>query len=229
MLDTLFSKLYKNRFELFFTGQLLILFGALLVPREVYGTFLMPTLFLFSIVSGIILIGKKKFYARIFIAIFFLSLILFAVELANDSEKNIVSLIRFAAYFVFYIIATVEVISQVWNAKFVNKNVVVGLMSGYVSLGLLAFFIFASIELSYPGAFQGSIIDDTSLTSKGDTLLYFGFITLLTIGYGDVVPMIPVAQKATILVGLCGQFYMVIITAVVVQKFMSHREMKPPI
>ncbi|NAS32027.1 hypothetical protein GTQ40_13660 [Flavobacteriaceae bacterium R38] len=55
-----------------------------------------------------------------------------------------------------------------------------------------------------------------------DSLIYYSYITLLTIGYGEIVPVTPVAQKAAILVGLIGQFYIVIITAVVVEKYIKH-------
>ena len=79
-----------------------------------------------------------------------------------------------------------------------------------------------SIELTNPGAFGGEIIEVADPRVRSDGLLYYAFITLLTIGYGEIVPAIPVAQKAAILVGLAGQFYLVIITAVVVGKYMRH-------
>lgn len=119
-----------------------------------------------------------------------------------------------------------NIIQQVWRAKFVNRNVILGLMSGYISLGFLAFFLFMSIELTHPGAFQGILMENGSLDIKSEAILYYAYITLLTIGYGEIVPSIPIAQKAAMLVGLMGQFYMVIITAVVVEKYIKHSEKK---
>jgi hypothetical protein len=46
----------------------------------------------------------------------------------------------------------------------------------------------------------------------------------LTIGYGEIVPATPVAQKAAILTGLMGQFYLVIVTAIVVGKYLINTE-----
>jgi voltage-gated potassium channel Kch len=57
-----------------------------------------------------------------------------------------------------------------------------------------------------------------------DKLLYFSFITLLTIGYGDMVPLTPIAQKTTIFIGLSGQMYLTIITAIVVGKFLNKKK-----
>ena len=44
---------------------------------------------------------------------------------------------------------------------------------------------------------------------------------MMTIGYGDIAPVTVLAQKATILVGFSGQFYLVIITAIIVGKFIN--------
>ena len=95
-------------------------------------------------------------------------------------------------------------------------------MSGYISLGFLAFFLFMSIEIIHRGAFTGLLLETTNFRVHSDGILYYAYITLLTIGYGEIVPTIPIAQKATILVGLIGQFYLVIITAVVVGKYLKH-------
>jgi hypothetical protein len=186
----------------------------------------MNILFLVNIISGMVLISKKKLFKKFFIAIFSAMFILFVLNLIKGGEREGLSFIRFGVYFLFYISVTIEIITQVWNAKTVNKNVIVGLMSGYVSIGLLAFFVFSSIELSTPNSFNGLLIDGTEFSSKIDALLYYSYITVLTIGFGDIVPVTAIAQKATVFIGLCGQFYIVIITAVVVQKFMQNDDIE---
>ncbi|MCK8520789.1 potassium channel family protein [Aquimarina sp. D1M17] len=95
-------------------------------------------------------------------------------------------------------------------------------MSGYISLGFLAFFLFMTIELLHPGSFSGSLLATNNDVERFDSILYYAYITLLTIGYGEIVPVTPVAQKAAILVGLIGQFYLVIVTAVIVEKYIVH-------
>jgi voltage-gated potassium channel Kch len=56
--------------------------------------------------------------------------------------------------------------------------------------------------------------------------MYFSFTTLLTIGYGDILPITQVAQKAAIFVGLTGQFYLVILTAITVGKYLNQESKK---
>jgi hypothetical protein len=222
----IFPNLYKNRFELFFFVQLLILFGPLIFSNPFHENILMNILFLVNIISGMVLISKKKLFKTLFVVLFSGMFILFLLNLIKGGEREGLSFIRFGVYFLFYISVTIEVITQVWNAKTVNKNVIVGLMSGYVSIGLLAFFVFSSIELSTPDSFKGLLVEGVEFSSKIDALLYYSYITVLTIGFGDIVPVTMIAQKATVFVGLCGQFYIVIITAVVVQKFMQNNDGK---
>jgi hypothetical protein len=91
-------------------------------------------------------------------------------------------------------------------------------MGGYISLGLVAFFLLLGIEYAEPGSFHGLNPDGSTLHKD---LLYFAYITLMTIGYGDISPMGALAKKAAVLIGLWGQFYMVIITALVVGKYLT--------
>ncbi len=216
------KQLYKNRFSFFFFSQLAILFGSLVFPMVFFEEKLMPILFLINIGAGILLIAKHKFLFWMYIILFVGSLMVYGIDALqrNQIENNM--LIRFSMYFLFYVTVSISIIKQVWDAKRVNRKVIVGLMSGYVSLGFIAFFMFTSIELYQPESFQGVLIEGYSLLEKLDSLLYYSYITMLTIGYGEIVPVTPIAQKAAILVGLIGQFYTVIITAVVVEKYIRH-------
>ena len=131
---------------------------------------------------------------------------------------------RLSVYFLFHIILTWNIIKQIWNSKKVNRRVIMGLMSGYISLGFLGFFLFMSIEIWMPGSFTGPLMAASEFEVRADGIMYYAYITLMTIGYGEIVPVTPVAQKAAILVGLVGQFYMVIITAVVIEKYIRTRD-----
>ncbi len=216
------KKLYKHRFEIFLTTQLAILFGSLLFPHNFYEYTLLPILYLISIAAGILMISKRKRLMWFFIVLFAIAAFIFGSSMISRTENTENILLRLSVYFIFHIMVTWNIIIQVWKAKRVTKNVIMGLMSGYISLGFLAFFLFMSIELTHPGAFTGPLLETTDFGLQSDSILYYAYITLLTIGYGEIVPTIPIAQKAAILVGLTGQFYMVIITAVVVEKYIRH-------
>lgn len=214
--------LYNYRFELFLVTQLAILFGSLFFPMDFYEEVLLPLLYLIGILAGMLMISKHKKMMWFFVLLFVASAFIFGSSMISRREEENSILIRLLIYFIFYFVVSVNVIKQVWKAKMVNRKVIVGLMSGYISLGFLAFFLFMAIELIFPGAFQGTLMESQSIDVKSESLLYYSYITLLTIGYGEIIPVIPIAQKAAVLVGLMGQFYLVIVTAVVVEKYIKH-------
>jgi len=223
--EGLYAKLYDLRFEIFFGTQLTILFGSIIVPIDFYEKVLSPALFLLNLAAGMLFIAHKKVLVRVFLGLFALALVVFGWNFVGKPEQlGPLEYVRLAVYFVFYIVVTIEIIKQVWKAQKVNRNVIIGLMSGYIAIGLLGFFLFLTIEIMHPGAFSGLLIEDGNIQSKIESLIYYSYITLLTIGYGEIYPVIPVAQKAAILIGLMGQFYLVIVTAVVIEKYIRYRQ-----
>ncbi len=54
-----------------------------------------------------------------------------------------------------------------------------------------------------------------------DNLNYFSFITLLTIGYGDITPVTLIAKRAVMMMGLVGHFYTVFVTSIIIGKYLS--------
>lgn len=216
------KSLYRYRFEIFLSTQVAILFGSLFFPHDFFEHILLPLFYLISIGAGILMISKRKKLTYFSIGLFSIAALIFGWDMISRSENTENILIRLSVYFIFHIIVTWNIIQQVWQAKRVTRNVVIGLMSGYMSLGFLAFFLFTSIELINPGSFQGILMGNTPIDQWTDSMLYYSYITLLTIGYGDILPTTAIAQKAAVLVGLIGQFYVVIITAVVVEKYIRH-------
>lgn len=214
--------LYQNRFGLFLGSQLAILFGSLLVPSVFFESLFDPLLFLINLSFGILLISKNPKLMWFCIAMLALSTFIFFMTAWSENNSKPLGFLRMTGYFLFYLAVCYEILKQVWYAQEVNRHVIFGLASGYVSLGLIGFFICLSIELASPGSFQGILFNIQSETQLiAEHLLYYSFITLMTIGYGDILPTTDLAQKAAILIGLVGQFYLVIFTAVIVGKFIQ--------
>ncbi|KQC28645.1 hypothetical protein AAY42_01040 [Flagellimonas eckloniae] len=200
-----------------------VLFGSLFIPGEIFDKSIAPILFLLNLIAGILLISKRKELFWFFLILLIASSIIFGLAQTHGEMTLDVSYIQFGIYFAFYLLITFEIIKQVWYSHAVDKKVILGMISGFISLGLIGFFIYMSIELTNPNSFEGGLLHmgETHPNTLTEQLMYFSFITLLTIGYGDIAPMTPLAQKASILIGLVGQFYLVIVTAVVVGKFIN--------
>jgi voltage-gated potassium channel Kch len=218
------QNLYAHRFECFIFSQFLVLFGSLFFPPDFYENRIFPLFMLLNILTGILMISKNKRQLWLFTFLFLVLVAFFGTQLvAIEEELNQLGQLKLILYFIFYFTVSWNIIKQVWREREVDKKVILGLMSGYISLGFLAFFLFFSIEVWNPGSFQGVLLEsDTAFKFRADSIMYYAYITLLTIGYGEIVPVTPVAQKAAILVGLIGQFYMAIIVSVIIEKYIRH-------
>ena len=221
--NDLYEELYLYRFELYFLGLVAFLFGSLFVTHAIFQSIFYPILIRINLLTGILLISKKRNLLRLQLVIFGMSIFIFGLEIFEipDQITEIVY-IRLGINFIFFGLVTREIILQVWKAERVNNHVIFGLMNGFISIGFIGFFILVAIELASPGSFHGLQMDPKHPEPTFDSLIYFSFITLLTVGYGDIYPLTPVAQRATIFIGMMGQFYLVILTAVVVEKYIRH-------
>jgi len=91
------------------------------------------------------------------------------------------------------------------TTAFWSLILIMGAVAAYLILGLIWSLAYYLIALRIPEAFgvQGSFaLDDREALQSH--LLYFSFITLTTLGYGDIVPVHPMARMLVILEGVTG-------------------------
>jgi hypothetical protein len=99
------------------------------------------------------------------------------------------------------------------RAQRVTTETLIGAVSGYLLLGIAFGLVFGIIEVVTPGALRLGLTDGASLTAKGPSLLYFSFITLTTVGYGDITPVSDGARLLAMAEGVTGQFYIAAVVA----------------
>lgn len=210
----------KYRFEAFLISFCLLVFGSLFFPARLFENTLEPLFLILNISAGFAIIYQLNEFRIFYTSLFIITL---AIKLFDSffGVEDYLSTIYFALLSIFYLALTWAIIREVWHTEEVTRNVIFGVMGGFTALGLISFFMLMGIESSEPGSFTG--LDTSNETNQAQSLLYMAYITLMSIGYGDIVPTTQIAQKGTILVGLLGQFYLVIITGVVVGKYINQQ------
>ncbi len=108
----------------------------------------------------------------------------------------------------------VNILRHMLLAKTITVNEVFACTVGYMVLGVLAAPCFFFIEFYFEGAF-------TIENPEFFHLLYYSYITLTTIGFGDISPVHPVAQSFTLILGIFGQLYLTVLIGVIISKFVS--------
>jgi voltage-gated potassium channel Kch len=79
----------------------------------------------------------------------------------------------------------------------------------YLLLGLTWAVAYELVALRQPGAFAGTSTE----VDASQRWLYYSFVTLTTVGYGDVTPVHPIARSLAVLKALTGQLYPAILLA----------------
>ena len=99
----------------------------------------------------------------------------------------------------------------------VSSNLLYGALSVYLLIGLLMAFVYMLIDLYYPASFPSSIAvfqnGHYSLEQHYLKYLYYSFITLTTLGYGDITPLSAQSQAFAYLEAVAGQFYLTVLVA----------------
>lgn len=104
----------------------------------------------------------------------------------------------------------------------VNTNKVVGSVALFLLLGLMWAIVYLIVIEYSPNAFTG--LDAISWGENFSNAAYFSFVTLTTLGYGDISPVSPLAQVVVYLEAIVGVFYMAIVVSSLVSANLEHRE-----
>src|SRR6187399_3117941 len=111
----------------------------------------------------------------------------------------------------FFMFAVSRLLKQVARSKQVTGKVIIQSVSGYLLLGLVFSIAIAQLEFMQPGSFSFAVNESGPVISRFYDSLYYGFITMGTVGYGDILPKTPVAKSLSTLIGITGQLYVAII------------------
>jgi hypothetical protein len=124
----------------------------------------------------------------------------------------------------FVICVTLRVI---FDSREVTFNIVCASLCIYLLLGLVWALVYSVDDVLDPTAFTCTV-DAAKHQSRlrvggGDTtVLYFSFVTLTTLGYGDIVPTSPISRMLASTEAIAGQLYLTVLVARLVGLYIAH-------
>lgn len=107
------------------------------------------------------------------------------------------------------VLLLVVVLGQTFRRGPVTLHRIQGAIAAYLLLGVIWAQAFGLVELLRPGAFSGPV----NVTGSPRAWLYFSFMTLTTVGYGDILPVHPAARSLAMLEAVTGPLYIAILLA----------------
>ncbi len=133
----------------------------------------------------------------------------------NSSFKFSINYFALIIYFA-YILS--RLIIQLVKIKEVNVNVIMEAINVYLLIGILGAVVLYMVNTYIPGS-----IEAIPAGNRIHEYIYFSFVTLTTLGYGDISPNLPLAKTIVVFLAIFGQFYIAVIMAFLVSKFMNNK------
>jgi hypothetical protein len=134
----------------------------------------------------------------------------------------VVSFHLVAALFFGFTVATI--LRAIHREQTVSADAIYGAFCGYLLVGLAFGHLYCVTEATNPGSFQGSEQFSTQLQVEARhhfLLTYFSFVTLTSVGYGDITPGSGTARSLAVVEAILGQFYIAALIGELIGKRVS--------
>ena len=208
-LNSFRSKLYVYRFELLMASLLCVFVFNIFFPDNIYGGMAQSIYLPFQLLAGLVLFEFKR--RVIWLVVLFGVLLMICRSLNLFFASSLLAEVLLL-YICFFGSVTLEVFRQIAHAQMVGTRMIFAAICGLMLIAYCGFYLFLAIEFSTPGSFNGLGAGENAIND----LFYFSYITILTIGYGDITPHTWIAKNAVVLVGFIAYVYSIVVIATIV-------------
>jgi hypothetical protein len=156
------------------------------------------------------------------------ALLIATFSLQGNRSRFIVSIVSGFSYahllimLCFFGWVTWQVTQKALFTGTIDSNKIVGTICIYMLLGLIWAMLYLFIAELVPGAFNG--LPQAPWLDNFANAVYFSFVTITTLGYGDISPALPLPRFLVYMEAIVGVFYMAILVASLIGIRISDRE-----
>jgi hypothetical protein len=167
----------------------------------------MDILFSAILISGIYSVSEKKgtFLISLFIGIPAI-IAQWTTHVPKIPSFPLVAEILTIAFFAYI---CVNILSFIFKEKNVTADLIIGAVCAYFLAGLFWSSIYAIVEMVQPHSF----LIPEGMGDRESVFHYYSFVTLTTLGYGDITPLSQEARSLSVLEAAMGQLYIAVLVA----------------
>lgn len=173
-------------------------------------------------IAGVYAVSDDRRHGLLALALGVAAVVTSILSLATQTLVITWTVLVFPLAFYAYVIWIVG--SRVLGSSEVSADTLAGAACVYLLLGICWWFVYMALELAQPGSFTGLRPPGTEAAAHRIDLIYFSFVTLTTLGYGDITPATAQARAFTIIEAVTGVLYIAILVARLVGVYGSARK-----
>ena len=211
------------------TGVTLLLMVHLFVisPLELHSPFhVKPVGTLFLVLLGVGLVALARGMLPLVLVGMFGGLLALAFYFENHGGYDSAAIgMRAGAWVVISVLIIWIVMRAVYAPGPITYRRVVGAVLLYITVGIFFVAVYVMVAVFVPDAFRGITLRPRA--SLPSDFVYFSFVTLTTVGYGDIVPVDPLVRSLCNLEAVIGQLFPATILARLVSDQVSTRNDRP--
>lgn len=201
----------QNNFVYLFFSLIIFLFSAAVVVEfpDGLGEDIFSVVTLVMLVVSIKSLKTERTWTKTVYALIVVFVLFTASGKFIDHQVNVYLIL--ITLLIFFIGSFSAASKQVLLFGDIDGNKIIGSLSLYILLGLIWTTIYLLLLAMDPQAFSG--IEATSWQQGFARVAYYSFVTLTTLGYGDVLPTNHIAEFFVYMEAIIGVFYMAIIVS----------------
>lgn len=116
--------------------------------------------------------------------------------------------------------AFILVLKEAMSLRGDTKNMILVSITGYMIIGLLGGFAATGLEFWEANSYYHS----TGMKMELYNYIYYSFVTMTTLGYGDIIPITEKSQALALMLVISGQLFLSVIIAINIAKFMQSKK-----
>lgn len=173
-----------------------------------------------TLIIGVWSLAHDRKWFRTGIALSFTIMLL--VIIAESTKINWLVYLIVLCWYLFFLMAFVFTVKAVIRTREIDANSIVGAICIFMMAAYLWAMTYSVILMFEPAAFKGVEIGP-SVAERFSQMSYFSFVTITTLGFGDISPVLPLAQSLVVLEAMFGQFFIAIFVAGMVAIHVSNK------
>ncbi len=162
---------------------------------------------------------------RQFLVVFLIAVILFigrwAIFFVPSTPLALGESLLALAFFTYVLSIIIKDIIPIGDR--VTTDTIYQAIGVYLLLGVAWAFAYVSLELIFPGSFTIGIDAVVQTDQNLHEFIYYSFVTMTTLGYGDITPLTPPAGSISFVQAVVGQIYLTVLVARLVGMHISAR------